>query len=125
MTTLRELAQAAMAFDKDSDDFDLALWDILQEHGIDFNGVEALETFLAALDAERDAVHAWRLVDTAPDGTWIMTWDMVGDWGDVACCLDGVWWSRNGRLVNRPTHWQPLPAPPEVTAQREGAEGGE
>lgn len=42
-----------MALDKDSDGFEFALWDIQREHGIDFSGVEALETFIAAVHAER------------------------------------------------------------------------
>ena len=55
MTTLRELCNKAIALDKDSDEFGFALSDILQGHGIDFNGVGALETVIAALDAEREA----------------------------------------------------------------------
>lgn len=47
MTSLRDLCQAAAALDKDSDDFDFALWDIQQTFGVDFNGAEALEAFLA------------------------------------------------------------------------------
>ena len=50
-TDLRTLAQAAMALDKDSAAFDLALWDIQQDYGIELGGVEGLEAFLAALDA--------------------------------------------------------------------------
>lgn len=49
MTSLRDLCQAAAALDKDSDDFDFALWDIQQTFGVDFNGAEALEAFLAAI----------------------------------------------------------------------------
>ena len=55
MTTLRELCNKAIALDKDSDEFEFALSDILQEHGIDFNGAGALETVIAAFVAEREA----------------------------------------------------------------------
>ena len=53
MTILRELCNKAIALDKDSDEFEFALSDILQEHGIDFNGAGALETVIAAFVAER------------------------------------------------------------------------
>jgi Protein of unknown function (DUF551) len=63
----------------------------------------------------------WQPIDTAPrDGTRILLYDryereqdfarFVGAWGDSPV---GYWFAIPGAYRKRPTHWQPLPAPPK------------
>ena len=75
---------------------------------------------LAAL--EPAAPQGWQPIETAPkDGTQIDVWcpdaddgyrvadawvDHAGNW---RCCFDN-----NVRWARQPTHWQPLPVPPDV-----------
>lgn len=67
----------------------------------------------------------WQPIETAPkDGTWIMIYEPYGggqnvdlthwiaSWGDYG--HDEGWIDQDDALVTRnPTHWQPLPTPPE------------
>lgn len=76
----------------------------------------------------------WRLIETAPmDGTRILALDINAfclDARDGLCCgIATVWWDdddgewrdhgdmgANGTAPFEPTHWMPLPAPPEESA---------
>ena len=98
-----------------------ALWRSLTEAEGDLRGAihdqttsKVADDILEALDSESwmCAAHEWKPVKTAPEDTWILMWSTHEDAGGVACCLDGVWWSRAGRLVHTPSHWLPLPVPP-------------
>jgi hypothetical protein len=70
-------------------------------------------------DQARAAIAAaseWLPIESAPkDGTSVLVWDdgfvKVGYW-------DGAAWfdEQNTRLRLAPTHWQPLPLPPCLTA---------
>lgn len=91
--------------------------------------IEDGRAILAALDAEREAPR-WQPIETAPSGVWVMAWAARGTYGTAAPCVlvtrrDAWGWAEFDGGAVEPTHWQPLPAPPEVTAQREGAGGGE
>lgn len=74
-------------------------------------------------------MSGWRTIDTAPkDGTWVDVWcdDSKGYApGRFTCVtwLDGAWrfpsyMSKPGTpgqaLVTQPTHWMPIPGPPET-----------
>jgi hypothetical protein len=70
--------------------------------------------------------NQWQAIETAPkDGTSILLYDPVGDWTDETRTMDighwGLWgWGESTWLMNggdgwgKPTHWQPLPAPPQT-----------
>jgi hypothetical protein len=76
----------------------------------------------------------WQPIETAPkeEGHWIIVWDadyelpMVVHWWGGLELVNGQWepnefgeWSADLRMKDRgpnstsPTHWMPLPAPPE------------
>jgi len=58
----------------------------------------------------------WQPIDTAPkDGTAVLIWD--GSDMVVAICEPNLlipWRSTYGDTIGEPTHWMPLPAPPEA-----------
>jgi hypothetical protein len=48
----------------------------------------------------------WRPIESAPkDGTRVLLWDGRRQHVD--------WWNHGWWNTSRPTHWQPLPPPPE------------
>ncbi len=63
----------------------------------------------------------WKTIDSAPrDGRRVLTYSPAAqDYGYASIgtnyMLDGVWRKTNNKLWP-PTHWQPLPAPPESEA---------
>lgn len=74
---------------------------------------DALKRRLADLEAE----HAWRPIEEAPkDGTkflgvsedgYMAVWFSDCDWKD--------WWSNDDLAFDSPTHFRPLPKPPQST----------
>ena len=58
----------------------------------------------------------WQPIETAPTGTMILLCSMTAtearDWCFVDWLVDGRLCS--GKYAVKPTHWLPLPAPPEV-----------
>ena len=84
--------------------------------------VPDLRALLADLDEARAALSAakaggWQDISTAPEGTMILCANMnareARDWCFVAWMAGG---KVCGHRMDKPTHWQPLPAPP---AQKE------
>ena len=73
-------------------------------------------------DADRALTSGWQLIETArKDGTQVMIYApdeqvlkrvQVVAWQDLDFECDG-WYPVNGPRVERPTHWMPLPAPPD------------
>ena len=61
----------------------------------------------------------WQPIETAPtDGTAVLLYPYLDDWANAYvvygyATLDGEWFSEVGRLTFEPTHWMPLPEPPE------------
>jgi hypothetical protein len=84
---------------------------------------------LEAARAERDGAQQWRPIETAPKepkhnaprivAYWRESgWTEIVFWSDYReawCAGDGGWGSDRWRGENAPTHWMPLPAPPEAT----------
>lgn len=65
-----------------------------------------------------DAWPKWRPIETAPDDTYILCW---GPTFEFMCELKKVgnqWWDGSNYLPlnEHPTHWLPLPPPPEGDA---------
>ena len=77
-------------------------------------------TFLALLDAAAQlaqlrAILEWQPIETAPRGVSVLlcrVWDGQSSLMRVGWFDQGIWqdWSRNPM---NPTHWMPLPKPPE------------
>jgi hypothetical protein len=58
----------------------------------------------------------WQPIETAPkDGTAVLGWDK-DEGSDVMHFREGLWMQRvdDACWVRTPTHWRPLPPPPEV-----------
>lgn len=90
-------------------------------------GASCLPTREAAMAAVEAAVlepdNGWQPIETAPkDGTQIVLIGRYPDgktWSDQyqSWWLNGIWERRFHRIdVVPPTHWRPLPAPPEDKA---------
>jgi hypothetical protein len=63
------------------------------------------------------ANHGWRQIETAPkDGTTVLVADTIDGSISLACCLSGGWYlaGDDDYAISTPTHWQPLPLPPET-----------
>ena len=59
------------------------------------------------------ATTDWRTMDTAPlNGTRVLLWD--GMHMRVGFGTYRGWWTDPAGYLMEPTHWQPLPKPPEV-----------
>ena len=64
---------------------------------------------------------SWRPIDTAPrDGGWILTFDPEepDKWAQCAVMrwaaeIDPGWMDQKGEIGHTPSHWMPLPAPPD------------
>ena len=62
--------------------------------------------------------EGWQSIETAPkDGTPVLLWPGQDTWLGMPAAVTG-WWSRHLDWVCNagmmwPTHWRPLPAPPE------------
>ncbi|MCP1271249.1 DUF551 domain-containing protein [Acetobacter cerevisiae] len=79
--------------------------------------VACAETVLAAADAA-----AWRPIATAPtDSSEVLVWD--GDSVFMAGRMGEYWWSDVEGIIDNPTHWQPLPAPPASIDALGGVDG--
>ena len=74
-----------------------------------------------------DGGTRWQPIETAPrDGTWFLAYEPGSGCGaHYACSFHGedeflgtMWFSDCGQYVTsspEPTHWQPLPTPPEAS----------
>ena len=79
------------------------------------SAAKSLANIRAALSEAK--AGGWQDISTAPDGTMILCANMnareARDWCFVAWLVGG---KVCGHRMDKPTHWQPLPAPP---AQKE------
>ena len=68
-----------------------------------------------ALQAELAALKAgWRPISEAPrDGTWVTGWAKNWSRPYAIQCIRGLWYHEDGEDAGAPTHFQPLPAPPQ------------
>ena len=72
---------------------------------------------MRAHETREHHVSAWQPIASAPkDGTWLLLigsrWELpcVGQWSYLSNC-----WQDFDNAIADPTHWMPLPAPPEPT----------
>lgn len=67
--------------------------------------------------AEGEKGQGWQGIETAPrEGLVIGALIRRGEvWRvfDMECARWGGWYTRNGNSVPAPTHWMPLPQPPQ------------
>jgi hypothetical protein len=71
--------------------------------------VSTLRALLAAL-----AGDGWQPIETAPkDGAAILIYHQRADAQGVAVPVIGGWFIPRGGPVKSPTHWMPLPEPPQ------------
>lgn len=59
----------------------------------------------------------WQPIETAPNSVAILAaWHITGDmWAyAVASNEGGEWWEGGNMPLQQPTHWMPLPPPPET-----------
>lgn len=84
---------------------------------------------LVMLNAIRDFIttHSWHPIDTAPRDEWVLIGKKINDdfefhkaiqFYETANELEGEtfsgWvWSHDYGCIDEPTHWMPLPQPPE------------
>lgn len=105
-----------------TDRFDEQARDILESHGL-LDVPQALQNDIAK--ALREAAPVWRPIETYPgngDPVLVRSGKSVGEatyYPDASPYDAGWWWAgthptdaTDGRVY--PTHWQPLPAPPET-----------
>lgn len=66
-------------------------------------------------------VAEWQPIETAPNGEAVLLARIDGDylhWAtDAKKSRIGFWSTLNGRSVNEPTHWMPLPTPPKLSME--------
>lgn len=79
--------------------------------------IDAIEAALLA--AREQGQPQWMPIETAPrDGTRVLVYIEGGGlyWRIIARTLDesGGWYTDPGKHHVQPTHWQPIPAPPEA-----------
>lgn len=77
-----------------------------------------LDHAIEAIRALPDA--GWRDIESAPkDGTQILAWCVCRETGDAWIAADVAWWKPADHWIGvadgivGPTHWIPLPPPPE------------
>lgn len=96
------------------------------------NGDHTICQALEAAEGERDRLHqalAWQPIETAPKERSILAFEMVprtwafpAQYKDLPNVFVAHWWDGdklnqprwNGGLTGQPTHWMPLPDPPDV-----------
>lgn len=95
-------------------------------------GLSTLATILANLRDNLAAADAgarlavldtWRPIESAPkDGTEVLLWTMIvdvdmGPWRLAGRCTNHKhWWTTVGSIALEPSHWMPLPEPPDACA---------
>ena len=61
----------------------------------------------------------WQPIETAPKDEWVLVYYGEGSMVDtvsIACCRSSYDWADwDGDLYGTPTHWMPLPPPPEAS----------
>ena len=104
-----------------------ALWldinSMEQRHLDDLKCIEELKDKLARSDrkeieavyrrlGELEAKHQWQPIETAPrDGRRLILLYGPSRFPQVA--YSNTWWTAGFSAENKPTHWMPLPKPPE------------
>lgn len=116
-------AWQACANRHESDEFLLlsVLADIRQKSGVGDKPMltELADAIADKIKSDTQQANAWQPIESAPDKTPLLVFD-----GKIICAAerDGVWWLCFGatgweceNVFDDPTHWMPLPTPPQAT----------
>lgn len=85
-------------------------------HGTWPRMIESMMNMIRALALEVHELDAqWRPMETAPnDGTRVLAFSAVRGAINICQSVDGKWFDDDGCYAS-PTHWMPLPKPPEAS----------
>jgi len=85
------------------------------------------KALLALLDECENLRRGWRPIETAPkDGAFMLCVAESGHVNIMQWCVDGYWRSNTKSPVGYwgPTHWRPLPDPPDAAISENAARQG-
>jgi hypothetical protein len=75
----------------------------------------------ASGDERMTALATWQAAETVPTDEYVLAWCPVWQSIEVVSFSEGRWWDRDSHTIwDTPTHWQPLPSPPDSADNEEG-----
>lgn len=77
---------------------------------------ERSEDVVKIWNTRADLIPQWQPIDTAPTNSIDVLVCLNNGMGEILIARtpgDGQWWDRSLTKISTPTHWMPLPNPPE------------